>query len=979
MKSRQILLAVWAVLGAMLAVGRSASAETFVVYVYNNQFSVNQPGGPIAHPTITVGDTVQWVWLQGNHTTTSVQGSMEVWNQPISSSSTTFSRTFTHLGTHWYYCIPHGFDNLDGTAGGMHGTVTVLSAGVGACCMPGGACMETTEAGCLSMGGVFQGVLTACSPDPCGSETVTIEVVAGRDNVLYETVDGSVSNALGSFLYVGNQNSGAKRRSAVRFGLDAIPPGATVISAEARLFCNQSSGATFAVTLQRLLSDWGEGTSVAGGNEGSGGAATAGDATWLHTFWPTQFWTLPGGDFAPSVSASVNVSAQGVFYTWTGEGIKTDVQHWVNHPAMNFGWIMRGDEASSANSKRFLSRDSAMTANRPRLIVTYLPPPPPPPTGACCMTSGMCEVVTEHHCHMHGGVYQGNDTTCGSVECAVVLTPFVDPLPRPGVAQPVSGQAGGAAHYEIAMTEQFQQLHRDLPPTRVWGYAGSYPGPTIEAFRDQPVTVTWINDLRVFETGTLRTTHTLAVDECLHGPDVTGQVPVAIVHLHGGKVPPDSDGYPDDAFPPGAQSPVYNYPNIQPAGTLWYHDHALGITRLNVMMGLAGFYLLRDSVEQSLGLPSGEYEVPLAIQDRSFRADGSLRYHDEWHEHFFGDTVLVNGKVWPYLDVDRGKYRFRLLNGSNSRTYRLALSDGGTFWQIGTDLGLMSSPTALTSITLLPGERAEVIIDFAGYAPGTEIVLTNSAPAPFPGFPGVGVIPNVMKFVVGAEVGHTASLPGSLATITPLDPAQAVIERVLDLRTAPNVHCPNHHGAVWTIDGLMWDDITEFPKLGDIEIWTWRNNSGISHPMHMHLVAFQVLNRQAIDDVTGEPTGPLIPPTASEVGWKDTVDAPPGYYTRVITKFEGFTGLFPYHCHILEHEDHEMMRQFRVVCPGDYNNDGVVDLADLLDFLGAWNPNLGQNVTPGTNGDVNNDGVVDLADLLEFLGGWNPHLGQTCP
>lgn len=951
--------------------GSPARADTVDVYAYNNEFSMNPPGGPIVDPVITVGDTIRWVWLQGNHTTTSVAGSMEVWNALLNSSNVTFQHTFTNVGLWWYYCIPHGADNGDGTASGMSGTVNVLPPGPGACCLDGGMCMVLSPAACLSQGGIYQGDGEPCDPNPCTIDPITVVLVAHLDNILYETVDGSISNALGQHLYAGNQNTGARRRAVLAFDTSSIPVGAIVQSASVSLRCNQSSGAAFGVSFHRLLAGWGEGSSQAGGNEGSGAAATVNDATWLHRYFPGTFWATPGGDFIAMPSATTTVSAGSTIYTWSGAGIEADVQHWLTMPAANSGWIVRGDEVSSANTKRFDSRHVATPANRPTLTITWLPPAR---SGACCFSDASCLSLGEDECTTMAGAWQGEGTMCEHVSCPISLTPFVDELPRPGVAQPVSGVPGGAAHYEIAMTEQFQQLHRDLPPTRVWGYAGSYPGPTIEARRNEPVTVTWINDLRTVETGELRTTHALAVDTCLHGPDETGDAPVGIVHLHGGKVAPESDGYPEWAFPPGEQAPLYTYPNDQPAATIWYHDHALGITRLNVMMGMAGFYLIRDDEEDALELPAGEYEIAMAIQDRSFNADGSLRYPEMWHEHFFGDVVLVNGKVWPWLAVDRGKYRFRIVNGSNSRAYTLALSNGATFWQIGTDLGLLEAPVALTQVTLLPGERADVIMDFAPYGAGTELVLTNSAPAPFPGFPGVGVIPDVMKFIVGADAGHTAPLPGALVTVPPLHEEDAVIERVLDLRTAPNVHCPEHHDQVWTIDGLMWHDITEFPVLGTTEIWTWRNNSGISHPMHMHLVMVQILDRQAIDDLTGEPVGPRIPPDLNERGWKDTVNAPPGFFTRVIMRFEGATGLFPYHCHILEHEDHEMMRQFQVIAvpmvPGDVDGDGLVGFSDLLLLLGAWGPCPGQPHDP-CPADFDDDGNVNFSDLLVVLGNWS--------
>lgn len=956
---------------AVLVVTSVTFGATVDVYVFNNEFSLNQPGQPVVnHITVSQGDTVHWIWLQGNHTTTSVAGSAETWNQPLNSTNVQFSRVFNNAGTFVYYCIPHGNDNGDGTASSMHGSITVLSAGPGACCTGGGTCVETSPADCLNQNGAYQGDGTTCDPNPCAIEPVEVTLIADQDNVLYETVDGSLSNALGTRLFVGNLNTGARRRSVLTFDLSSIPAGSAVQSAQLRLFCNQSQGGAVNVTIHRLLNSWGEGTSIAGGNENSGGPATTGDATWIHRFWPDTFWDTSGGDFTAAASETRLISNSNQFYSWTGAGVISDVQLWIDMPAMNHGWIVRGDEASSSNTKRFDSVQAGVPAQLPQLVITYIPGVPEE-EGACCYSDGSCLEQTSSECDMMGGTYQGDGTLCEMVSCPIELEKFVDELPRPAVAQPISGSPGAAAHYEIAMTEQFQQLHRDLPPTRTWGYAGSYPGPTIEAWKSETVTVVWKNDLRYAETGELRTTHALPVDECLHGPDVTGDSPVAIVHLHGGKVAPESDGHPDFAFLPGEQSPVYTYLNDQHAATIWYHDHALGITRLNVMMGMAGFYIIRDDDEAALNLPSGEYEIPLAIQDRSFLPDGSFNYHEMWHEHFFGDVMLVNGKVWPYLEVDRGKYRFRIVNGCNSRALTLGLSDGATFWQIGSDLGLLEEPVALTETTILPGERADVVVDFASYAPGTEIVFTNSAPAPFPGFPGVGLLPDVLKFIVQNETGHTEPLPEFLANVPRIDESGAVRERVFELRLAPNDHCPEHHDQMWVIESsngmMMWDEISEFPYLGTTEVWTWRNDSGISHPMHMHLVLAQVLDRQKIDPDTDEPTGPKIPPAPNELGWKDTVNAPPGYYTRVITRFDGFTGRYPYHCHILEHEDHEMMRQFEVRKLGDLDGNGNVNVFDLLGLLGAWGPCIDPDNCPA---DLDFNGTVNVFDLLILLGSW---------
>jgi hypothetical protein len=330
-------------------------------------------------------------------------------------------------------------------------------------------------------------------------------------------------------------------------------------------------------------------------------------------------------------------------------------------------------------------------------------------------------------------------------------------------------------------------------------------------------------------------------------------------------------------------------------------------------MGLAAFYLIRDSVEQSLGLPSGEFEIPLVIQDRSFNPNGTLSYPAELQQTFFGDTLLVNGKVWPFLLVKQGKYRFRILNGSNSRVYTLSLSDGASFQLIGTDGGLIDAPISMTEITLAPAERADIVIDFAGYNTLDEIILTNSAPIKFPNpnNPTEGVIPNVMKFKVTAEAGFTGALPSTLRAVDPIPENEAAGTRSFNLRRVSEP-CA---GGEWLVESLApdgsvigahWDDITEYPILGTTEIWDFKNETNIMHPMHVHLVMFQVLDRT--DIATGQPI-PLS--TYEAAGWKDTVMALPGTKTRVIARFEDYPGKFPYHCHILEHEDHEMMRQFQ--------------------------------------------------------------------
>ena len=266
------------------------------------------------------------------------------------------------------------------------------------------------------------------------------------------------------------------------------------------------------------------------------------------------------------------------------------------------------------------------------------------------------------------------------------------------------------------------------------------------------------------------------------------------------------------------------------------------------------------------------------------------------------------------MNVKLGKYRFRILNGSGSRTYTLSLDRPGMqFRQIGTDGGLMPAPVEVDEITLGPAERADVVIDFEGISSGTEIVLTNTAPAPFPGTPGVGVVRDVLKFVVDSQPGDTTPLPSALRPIETLQETDAIKTREFILRKGADA-CT---GSAWMINDLRWDDIVEYPQLGTTEIWSFINASGVTHPMHLHLVMFQILDRQAFE-IVGEdfvPTGPKFPPAANEAGWKDTAQADPQMITRVIARFEDYPGKFAYHCHILEHEDNDMMRQYWTVEP----------------------------------------------------------------
>jgi len=537
------------------------------------------------------------------------------------------------------------------------------------------------------------------------------------------------------------------------------------------------------------------------------------------------------------------------------------------------------------------------------------------------------------------GLMLGNKVLRG--EARGPLARYVDQLPIPPVLNPSAGIN------TVVMTEFFQQLHRDLPSTRLWGYNGSYPGPTIEARRGRPLDVRW--------TSNLPDTHFLPVDPTIHGADMGVPIVRNVVHLHGIKGMPESDGYPEAWFTPGHRqvgpsfdTEVYRYPNDQRATTLWYHDHALGITRLNVYAGLAGFYIIRDGHEKDLNLPRGKYEIPLMIQDRMFNPDGSLLYpvavggsHQCWIPEFFGDTILVNGKVWPYLEVEPRRYRFRMLNASNARFLNLTLkassadgtptgAPGPVMVQIGTDGGLLPRPVPLSELLLAKAERADLIIDFSGHA-GRYFVFQNDAPAPYPDG-GETVPSDVMQFRVVSPLSSpdTSSLPASLNEIELYEPDHAARVRTLELSELDRAS--DGFPIVAQLGGLHWDDpVTEDPVANSIEIWQLVNTTGDAHPIHVHLVQFQVLDRRPFDVDQFQSagrlvfTGPPVPPAPNErPAWKDTVTTLPGTVTRIIQRFilpdgaqvtSGQRLRYVWHCHILEHEDNEMMRPFEVVVP----------------------------------------------------------------
>jgi spore coat protein A, manganese oxidase len=514
------------------------------------------------------------------------------------------------------------------------------------------------------------------------------------------------------------------------------------------------------------------------------------------------------------------------------------------------------------------------------------------------------------------------------------LQKYVDPLPIPSVMVPVA-KTSALTSYVVDARQVKQKLHRDLPPTTVWGYQGQYPGPTFETRYGELVEVTWTNSLP--------TTHLLPVDHTLpdtmhHQPDVR-----IVPHRHGGMQPAVFDGVPDAWFTPGQtqfgdvppeyRTNVYRYENLQDPATLWYHDHAGGLTRLNVYAGLAGFYLIRSTQEDALNLPKGRYEIPLAIQDRTFNADGSLYYpakgrwpknHPVWVKHFHGDTAVVNGKVFPYLEVDPVRYRFRILNGCNARFLNLRLSNGMAFNQIGTDVGLLASPVRMSGFDMDPGERVDIVIDFRGRQ-GQKIRLVNTEGADGPD------LPEIMEFRVRSiSATDTSRLPSTLRSLPAPDASEAVAVREV---TMEHLQDASGDPIAFLLDGkYRHEGVSEIAKAGTTEIWNIVNLLDETHPIHTHLSDFRVLDRQPLDSkgyhealmayrdgIGSKPVlasylrGSRVGPTRYENGNKDTVQAHAASVTRILVRFDEYTGDSVWHCHILEHEDNDMMRPLRVI------------------------------------------------------------------
>lgn len=442
-------------------------------------------------------------------------------------------------------------------------------------------------------------------------------------------------------------------------------------------------------------------------------------------------------------------------------------------------------------------------------------------------------------------------------------TTFRQPLVLPPVLLPTSVDAT-TDYYNLSMQAGTKQIVPGLNTT-IWGYSGNFPGPTIKARHNRRVVV--------------RQTNNLTVD--------------LSVHLHGGHTPPTSDGHPTDIIAPG-NFKDYSYPNDQLPATLWYHDHTMDFTGRNVYNGLAGFYILTDDFEDSLPLPKGRYEIPLVIQDKTFNADGSLFYNNTGMTRmngFQGQQILTNGVIQPYHYVQRRKYRFRLLNGSNARIYEFALSNNQQFIQIGSDGGLLSAPVSRSSIVLGPGERVDVIIDFAETNRGTNVILQNLR--------GTGATSEVMQFRIMPWLygKDNSRIPTVLRQVDRIPASSASVTRNFTLNVTGGMG-----GPIFSFNNQPFSPtrIDANPQLNATEIWAFRSLTDMAHPIHIHDISWQIL------DVNGNP------PPAWDLGWKDTFLVPPQGTVRAIGKFINHIGDYVFHCHILEHEDFAMMGQFRV-------------------------------------------------------------------
>lgn len=514
--------------------------------------------------------------------------------------------------------------------------------------------------------------------------------------------------------------------------------------------------------------------------------------------------------------------------------------------------------------------------------------------------------------------------------------------------------------FEIGMYHKKWKFHRDLPATPVFAYGTSrytatVPGPTIEALQGVDSYITWENHLP--------SKHILPWDPTIPTatPSSKKGIPT-VVHLHGGIDEPQSDGHAEAWFTRGFKDhgpkwtvKKYHYHNFQHPGTMWYHDHAMGLTRVNILAGLMGAYVIRQpSIEGPLGLPYGEeYDRPLVVSDRAFQTDGSIymnstgnnpSIHPQWQPEYFGDAIIVNGKAWPYMMVKRRKYRFRIINASNARFFKFFFTNNMTFIHVASDSAYHESPVELHDLLLAPSEIADVIVDFSK-SNSNSVILANDAAYPYPsGDPVNEGNSKVMKFVINphheVDTGH---IPQNLIKYTSPDVSKASknTRYIAFYEYASDIDEPTH----LYINGKSFESpVTEKPRVGTSEIWNIINLTEDNHPLHIHLGLFVVLEQRELVDLEefkacmmklndaikcqigkySHGKRPIEVPL-HEKGWKNVYKMMPGHVTKIFVKFSFIHSNesypfdataepgYVYHCHILDHEDNVMMRPLKFV------------------------------------------------------------------
>lgn len=547
-----------------------------------------------------------------------------------------------------------------------------------------------------------------------------------------------------------------------------------------------------------------------------------------------------------------------------------------------------------------------------------------------------------------------------NVQNAGMLEMFVDKLPTMPIIQGYtkSDERMLPAHLTIGMYMKKWKFHRDLPSSTVFAFGTSrseatVPGPTIVARSGVETYVKWENHLP--------SQHMFTLDHTLEIASPSSGIPT-VVHLHGSVSEPPSDGNAQAWFTagfkqkgPNWKKEVYVYHNARETGNMWYHDHALGYTRLNLLAGLIGAYTVSNpAVEDAFQLPSGKYDQHLVVFDRSFTRSGDIyinstgdnpSIHPEWQPEYFGDVIIVNGKAWPYLQVARRKYRFRIINASNARFYRFALDNGLQFIQIGSDSFYFAKPVVMNEILVSPSEIIDVVVDFTN-SPTNETILTNSAVYPFPGGDPVNEQNGkVMKFmVVGDKPARSDSskVPKKLVKVEKLQLKDAKTRRNIvmyefDSATGDPTHLQLNFKA-------FSEAATEKPKAGTTERWDVINLTPDNHPLHVHLAAFQVVKQQGMNNNTGELAACAVKNKGVEAcdlwryakgikaqrapknegGWKNVFKMQPNFITSMLVRFSlldmkpfpfnaSASPGYAYHCHILDHEDNVMMRPFNIL------------------------------------------------------------------